>query len=78
MILSAPKIRKILLVSVNFVSAILGPEMAAPILRAPGISVFFLQENLHAKKFLVLGGGFWFLGGGGVPILFLWARGFFG
>ena len=29
-------------------------------------------------KFLVLGGGvFWVLGGGGVPILFLWARGFF-
>ena len=30
-------------------------------------------------KFLVLGGGgiLGFLGGGGVPILFLWARGFF-
>ena len=30
-------------------------------------------------KFLVLGGGgyFGFGGGGGVPILFLWARGFF-
>ena len=29
-------------------------------------------------KFLVLGGGrvFWVWGGGGVPILFLWARGF--
>ena len=28
-------------------------------------------------KFRVLGGGFWGGGGGGVPILFLWARGFF-
>ena len=29
-------------------------------------------------KFLVLGGGFGVLGGGGeVPILFLWVRGFF-
>ena len=32
-------------------------------------------------KFLVLGGGvyfgFFFWGGGGVPILFLWARGIF-
>ena len=29
-------------------------------------------------KFLVLGGGgIWGFGGGGVPILFLWAQGFF-
>ena len=29
-------------------------------------------------KFLILGGGILgFKGGGGVPILFLWARGFF-
>ena len=28
-------------------------------------------------KLLVLGGYLGFLGGGGVPILFLWARGFF-
>ena len=39
--------RKILLVSVKFVSAILGPEMAAPILWTPGKNAFFLQENLH-------------------------------
>ena len=38
------KIRKIL-VSVKFVSAILGPEMAAPILWTPGKMRFFLQEN---------------------------------
>ena len=92
-------IRKIL-VSVKFLSAILGPEMAAPILWAPRISVFFLQENLHVHKiprfrggvFWVWGGGecpFYFYGrgdfsdmrfcggGGEVPILFLWARGFF-
>ena len=43
--------------------------MAAPILWAPRISAFFLQENLHVHKILVLrgvGGGilvFW--GGGG-------------
>ena len=38
-----------------------------------------LQEKTMSIKFLVLGGGvFWVLGGGGeVPILFLWARGFF-
>ena len=38
-------IRKILLVSVKFVSAILGPEMAAPILWTPGKNAFFLQEK---------------------------------
>ena len=70
-----PEIRKIL-VSVKFVSAILGPEMAAPILWAPGISAFFLQENSMSIKFLVLGGGILFFLGGWVPILFLWARGF--
>ena len=36
--------RKIL-VSVKFVSAILGPEMAAPIVWTPGQNAFFLQEN---------------------------------
>ena len=37
-------IRKIL-VSVKFVSAILGPEMGAPILWTPGKNAFFLQEK---------------------------------
>ena len=70
------RIRKIL-VSVKFVSAILGPEMAAPILWAPGENAPLSADNLHAIKFLVLGGrGDFGFGGGGVPILFLWARDF--
>ena len=49
---------KLFLMSIKFPPAILGPEMAAPILWAPCI--------------------FWFFGGRGeVPILFLWAWGFF-
>ena len=53
--------------------------MAVPILWAPGKNAFFLQEKPMSIKFLLLGGGgyFGFWGGGGVPILFLWARGFF-
>ena len=43
--------------SVKFVSAILGPEMAAPILWAPRISAFFLQENLHVHRIPRFGGG---------------------
>ena len=66
----APKIRKIP-VSVNFLSTILGPEMAAPILWVPGISVFFLQENLHVHKIpRFFGGVFWFFFGGGGKCLF--------
>ena len=59
-------VRKIL-VSVKILSAILGPEMAAPILWTPKISVFFLQENLHVHKisrFRRGGGVFWVWGGG--------------
>ena len=54
--------------------------MAAPILWAPGIFRFFLLENPRAHKIPPFrGGGFWvFLEGGvEVPILFLWAWGFF-
>ena len=44
-------------------------------------NAFSLQEKAMSIKILVLGGGgvfevFWG-GGGEVPILFLWARGFF-
>ena len=54
-----------ILVSVKFVSAILGPEMAAPILWAPRISAFFLHKNLHVHKIPRFGeGGIWGLGGG--------------
>ena len=40
-------------------------------------NAFFLQEKPMSIKFLLLGGGIWGFGGGGVPILFLWAQGFF-
>ena len=54
--------------------AILGPEMAAPILWAPVTFWFFLQENLQAHKiprFFVGGGGYHgFYGCWEVPILF--------
>ena len=61
-------------VSVKFLSAVLRPEMAAPILWTPGKNAFFLQEKPHVRKIPPFRGGFF---GGGVPILFLWARGFF-
>ena len=73
-----PQIRKIL-VSVKFLSAILGPEMAAPILWAPKISVVS-AGNLHVHKFPHFRGGggilvfFW---GGEVPILFFMGAGIF-
>ena len=59
--------------SVKFLSAILGPEMAAPILWAPRISAFFLQ--IH--KVLVLGGYFGFGGGGGKCRFYFYGRGDF-
>ena len=66
----------------NLCAVILGPEMAAPILWAPGIFCSFCWNIPMPIKFLVLGGGgaVGFLQGGGggeVPILFLWAWGFF-
>ena len=58
--------------SVKFLSAILGPEMAASIFWTPRKNASVLQEKPMSIKFLVLGGGGIFgLGGGGVPILFL-------
>ena len=63
--------RKIL-VSVKFVSAILGPEMAAPILWTPGKNAFFLQEKLHVRKIPPFWGGFW--GGGSADFIFMGAR----
>ena len=55
-------------VSIKFPPVILGPEMAAPILWAPGIFWLFLLENPHAHKIPPFrgGGGSWvFLEGGG-------------
>ena len=41
-------------------------------------NAFFLQENTHVQKIPpVRGGGYFGFGGGGVPILFFRARGFF-
>ena len=67
-------LRKIL-ISIIFPPAILGPEMAATILWAPGIFWFFLLETTHAHKippFFGGGGGFWvFLEGGGRSVNFI-------
>ena len=61
--------------SVKFVSAILGPEMGAPILWTPGENAFFLQEKPMSIKFLVLGGGYFGFGGGGsADFIFMGAR----
>ena len=59
------RIRKIL-VSVKFLSAILGPEVTAPILWAPRKMRSFCRKNHVPIKFRVLGGGgyFGFWGGG--------------
>ena len=54
-------VRKIL-VSVKFVSAILGPEMGAPILWTPGKMRSFCRKN-HVRKIPLFWGGF-FWGGG--------------
>ena len=50
-------LRKIL-VSVKFVSAILGPEMGAPVLWTPGKMRSFCRKN-HVRKIPLFGGGFW-------------------
>ena len=64
-----------ILVSVKFVSAILGPEMAAPIYgRLEKCVPSAGKTHVHKiPRFRVF--SFWG-GGGEVPILFLWARGF--
>ena len=50
--------------SVKFLSATLGPEMAAPILWAPGKNALFLQEKTVHKIPPFRGGGvFWVWGG---------------
>ena len=67
-------IRKIL-VSVKFVSAILGPEMGAPILWTPGKMRSFCRKKPMSIKFLVVGGGcFGFFGGGGECQFYFYGR----
>ena len=53
-----PSLRKSV-VSIKFLPVVLGPEMAAPILWAPGIFGLFLLENPHAHKIPPFRGGFW-------------------
>ena len=59
-----PKPLKIL-VSVKFVSAILAPEMPAPILWAPGKMRSFCRKTCVHKIPRFVGGGYFGFGGGG-------------
>ena len=61
----------------NFLPAILGLEMAAPILWAPRISGFFLQENLHVHTIPRFGGGGNLGLGGGKYRFYFYGRGDF-
>ena len=61
----------------NFSPAILGLEMAVPILWAPGIFWFFLLETPLTIKFLVLGGAVGFLEGGWKCQFYFYGRSFF-
>ena len=74
-VLSGEQIFRKILVSVKFLSAILGPEMAAPILWAPRVSAFFLQENLHIHKIPRFREGYFGFGfgGGGADSIFMGA-----
>ena len=71
-------IKRNILVSVKFfLSAILGPEMGAPIIWAPGVFAFFLQENLHVHKIPIFRGDFvFFFGGGSADFIFMGAGSF--
>ena len=67
--------RKILLVSVKFLSAILGPEMGASILWTPGRCVLSAGKTHVHKIPRFRGGGLGFLGGGGsADFIFMGAR----
>ena len=66
--------------SIKCLSAILGPEMAAPILWTPAEKASVLQENRHVHKiprFREGGGGyfgFFFCRGGSADLIFMGAR----
>ena len=70
----SPKLRKIL-VSVKFLSVILGPEMGASILWTPGKMRSFCRKKTHVHKIPRFRGGvFWVLGGGSADFIFMGAR----
>ena len=58
--------------SVKFVSAILGPEMAAPILWAPGKMRSFCRKN-HVHTIPGFRGGYFGFGGGSADFIFMGA-----
>ena len=61
--------------SVKFLSAILGPEMAAPILWTPGKMRPFCRKNhVHKIPRFRGGGTLGFLGGGSADFIFMGAR----
>ena len=66
-------IRKIL-VSVKFLSAILGPERGASILWTPGQKCVLAAGKTMSIKFLVLGGGGYFGFGGGQCRFYFYGR----
>ena len=69
-----PSVRKIL-VSIKFVSAILGPEMAAPILWTPGKMRSFCRKTCVHKIPRFRGGGYFgFWGGGGECRFYFYGR----
>ena len=72
--LGVTKVRDIL-VSVKFLSAILGPEMAAPIFMDAWKNASVLQENhVHKIPRFRVGGYFGFWGGGSADFIFMGAR----
>ena len=68
------RVRKILLVSVKFLSAILGPEMGASILWTPGKMRSFCRKTHVHKIPRFRGGVFWVFGGGSADFIFMGAR----
>ena len=60
--------------SVKFVSAILGPEMGAPILWTPGKMRSFCRKNNVHKIARFRGGGILGLGGGGECRFYFYGR----
>ena len=66
-----------ILVSVKFLSAILGPEMGAPILWTPGkMRPFYRKNHVHKMPRFYGGGGILGFGGGGgsADFIFMGAR----